>query len=335
MSLDTSGRTFRFFKYLTEKFDYYGIRYWLDFGSLLGFARDKKIISHDYDIDIGVWIEDRWKISKIIKSAELDFGYSWTHFIWRDNYCGWEIKPKQDQNHIDIYYYEKCKNKVLAKPVVYTNSTDSFWETRNNPFSTKAYYFDNLISSTFESIKVKVPKYHKEHLEYVYGKDCINQIKIKNEDYYDGNLDSSLGPVQITAHTEGVFDCLHFGHLRLLERMKDIFDKVCVSITSDEVLSTYKEDPPINHFNKRREVLEKCKYIDAIIDAPKDSVISCEFMNENNLDYVVHGKTDDVFLNNWYSEPLAENRMILLEETPGIRTQHFKDQLKYERKKAK
>ena len=25
MSLDTSGRTFRFFKYLTEKFDYYGI----------------------------------------------------------------------------------------------------------------------------------------------------------------------------------------------------------------------------------------------------------------------------------------------------------------------
>ena len=210
MSLDTSGRTFRFFKYLTEKFDYYGIRYWLDFGSLLGFARDKKIISHDYDIDIGVWIEDRWKISKIIKSAELDFGYSWTHFIWRDNYCGWEIKPKQDQNHIDIYYYEKCKNKVLAKPVVYTNSTDSFWETRNNPFSTKAYYFDNLISSTFESIKVKVPKYHKEHLEYHGVKsnhiqsteiDCIN-FKELIEQYHFQKLDL------LVVDTEGYDDVL-------------------------------------------------------------------------------------------------------------------------------
>ena len=82
-------------------------------------------------------------------------------------------------------------------------------------------------------------------------------------------------------------------------------------------------------------MLEKCKYVDAIIDAPKDSVISCEFMDENNLDYVVHGKTEDVFLNNWYSEPLAESRMILLKETPDIRTQHIKDKLKCESKNAK
>ena len=160
-------------------------------------------------------------------------------------------------------------------------------------------------------------------------------MKVKGIDYYDGSLGSGFGPAEITAHTEGVFDCLHFGHLELLKRMKGIFDKVFVSITTDKVLSTYKKDPPINSFDKRKEMLEKCRYVDGVIGAPKDSVISCEFMDENNLDYVVHGKTNDVFLNNWYSEPLAENRMILLEETPGIRTQDIKDQLKYERKKAK
>lgn len=53
-----------------EIFDRFGVRYWLDLGTLLGTVRDGKIIKWDHDIDLGT-MEDSWEK---IASALPEFG---------------------------------------------------------------------------------------------------------------------------------------------------------------------------------------------------------------------------------------------------------------------
>lgn len=48
-----------------------GISYWLNYGSLLGAVRDKKIIPWDSDIDLGIWDTDIPKVLDICKEFLL------------------------------------------------------------------------------------------------------------------------------------------------------------------------------------------------------------------------------------------------------------------------
>jgi len=54
-------------KTVKQIFDNHGIRFWLDYGTLLGAVREGKMIDHDYDIDLAVWINDVPKIGKTRK----------------------------------------------------------------------------------------------------------------------------------------------------------------------------------------------------------------------------------------------------------------------------
>jgi hypothetical protein len=52
-----------------EVFDEFSIKYWLDYGTLLGAVRDGKIIEWDSDIDLGMWDNDRGKV--LLATPEL------------------------------------------------------------------------------------------------------------------------------------------------------------------------------------------------------------------------------------------------------------------------
>lgn len=49
-----------------ETFEKFGVKYWLDWGTLLGAIREQKLIQWDHDIDIGVMEEDMYKIATAI-----------------------------------------------------------------------------------------------------------------------------------------------------------------------------------------------------------------------------------------------------------------------------
>ena len=49
------------------------IKYWLDFGTLLGAFREGKIIEHDYDVDIGILHKDLEKV-RILRTEIVDKG---------------------------------------------------------------------------------------------------------------------------------------------------------------------------------------------------------------------------------------------------------------------
>ena len=65
--------------------------------------------------------------------------------------------------------------------------------------------------------------------------------------------------------TNGCFDIIHPGHLKLLEYCKSI-GKVIVGLNSDESVRRLKGDKrPILNQDDRKYILESCKFVDEVI----------------------------------------------------------------------
>lgn len=91
-------------QYTHNLFQEYAIPYWIDFGSLLGMYREKGIIVHDTDVDLGVEVKYNNKISSLAARIEAD-GYlldsSNSEFVQRI------YVSKKNQLHLDIFLYQK------------------------------------------------------------------------------------------------------------------------------------------------------------------------------------------------------------------------------------
>ena len=63
---------------LAPALDAAGVRWWLDYGSLLGYVREGGFIGHDSDIDLGVWggdMEAAAALAPALKGVGLDACY--------------------------------------------------------------------------------------------------------------------------------------------------------------------------------------------------------------------------------------------------------------------
>jgi rfaE bifunctional protein nucleotidyltransferase chain/domain len=66
--------------------------------------------------------------------------------------------------------------------------------------------------------------------------------------------------------TNGVFDLLHVGHLRYLQRARGLGDALLVGVNSDRSVRLIKgPDRPINSEAERAEVLEALACVDAVV----------------------------------------------------------------------
>ncbi|MCX6648984.1 MAG: FAD synthase [Candidatus Bathyarchaeota archaeon] len=71
----------------------------------------------------------------------------------------------------------------------------------------------------------------------------------------------------------GVFDLLHYGHIRFLEEAKKLGGpdaKLVVIVASDETVTRIKGRPPIIPEDQRRAVVESLKVVDEAILGYKD-----------------------------------------------------------------
>ena len=65
--------------------------------------------------------------------------------------------------------------------------------------------------------------------------------------------------------TQGTFDLLHYGHINLLRRAKELGDYLVVALSTDEFNWNSKHKKCYFSYEKRKQLLEAVRYVDLVI----------------------------------------------------------------------
>ncbi|MFB4210371.1 glycerol-3-phosphate cytidylyltransferase [Shouchella sp. JSM 1781072] len=121
--------------------------------------------------------------------------------------------------------------------------------------------------------------------------------------------------------TYGTYDLLHWGHIQLLRRAKELGDYLIVAISTDE-FNELKKKQAYHSFENRKVILESIRFVDLVI--PEEN---WEQKKKDILKYEV-----DIFVmgDDWKGEfdDLKEYcDVIYLPRTEGISTSEIKEDL--------
>ena len=107
-----------------------------------------------------------------------------------------------------------------------------------------------------------------------------------------------------TIYMDGVFDLFHIGHLEAIKHCTKLGNKVIIGVTGQQDASGYKREPIIAE-SERVAIISAIKGVDFVI-CPCPLVVTEDFMDDHNIDLVVHG---------FSSEADAERQRVFF-ETP-------------------
>ena len=83
--------------------------------------------------------------------------------------------------------------------------------------------------------------------------------------------------------TYGTYDLLHYGHINLLYRAKNLGDYLVVALSTDEFNTIEKEKKTYFSFKERKHMLEAIRYVDLVIPE-----ISWEQKREDIIKYNIN-----------------------------------------------
>ena len=69
--------------------------------------------------------------------------------------------------------------------------------------------------------------------------------------------------------TYGTFDLLHYGHINLLRRAKELGDYLIVALSTDEFNWNEKQKKCFFTYEQRKKLLEAIRYVDLVIPEEK------------------------------------------------------------------
>ncbi|MBD5406662.1 MAG: glycerol-3-phosphate cytidylyltransferase [Treponema sp.] len=122
--------------------------------------------------------------------------------------------------------------------------------------------------------------------------------------------------------TYGTFDLLHYGHINLLKRARELGDYLIVALSTDEFNWDSKQKKCYFSYEKRRQLLESCRYVDLVI--PEES------WEQKRSDVQLYKVDIFVMGDDWrgkfdFLKDLCE--VVYLERTPEISTTQIKSDL--------
>lgn len=123
--------------------------------------------------------------------------------------------------------------------------------------------------------------------------------------------------------TYGTFDLLHFGHIEILRRAKELGDYLIVAVSTDE-FNEIKGKKAYHNYETRKKMLEAIRYVDLVI--PENN-------RKRKINDVIDYKVDVVVMdsdweNNENFECLRDIcEVVYLPRTEGISTTKIKKDL--------
>lgn len=130
--------------------------------------------------------------------------------------------------------------------------------------------------------------------------------------------------------TYGTYDLLHYGHIRLLKRAKELGDYLIVAVSTDE-FNAIKGKKSYHDYETRKKMVESIRYVDLVI--PENTW-------EQKVQDIIDYKIDVVVMgNDWigsdkfdYLKQYCE--VIYLDRTEGISTTKIKEDLGLQESKS-
>jgi glycerol-3-phosphate cytidylyltransferase len=130
--------------------------------------------------------------------------------------------------------------------------------------------------------------------------------------------------------TYGTYDLLHYGHIRLLKRARELGDYLIVALSTDEFNAT-KGKKAYHSYETRKEMIEAVRYVDLVIP---------EECWEQKLEDVRQYKVDVVVMGgDWEGSDrfdyLKEHcELVYLDRTKGVSTTEIKSALHLQAEEA-
>lgn len=122
--------------------------------------------------------------------------------------------------------------------------------------------------------------------------------------------------------TYGTFDLLHYGHINILKRARELGDYLVVAISSDE-FNKLKNKKSYFSYEERKLMVEAIRYVDEVI--PENTwEQKIEDVKEHNIDVFVMG--DDWEGKFDFLKDYCE--VVYLPRTEGVSTTQIKAELK-------
>ena len=124
--------------------------------------------------------------------------------------------------------------------------------------------------------------------------------------------------------TYGTYDLLHYGHIRLLKRARELGDYLIVAISTDE-FNAIKNKKAYHDYQTRKEMLEAVRDVDLVI--PEETwEQKVSDVKKYEVDVVVMGSDWE---GNEKFEALREHcEVVYLDRTEGVSTSKIKKELK-------
>jgi len=146
-----------------EALKQYKIKYWLNWGTLLGLYRDKQFIPWDTDIDVTVHAENREHVwDKIAKEMKRKFCFVPQRELCYPGDC-WFIRDKEK---IELNFVERVNNTYSYEP----DRCD---------LACPVEYIENLTTLRIRDYEFAIPSNPEEYLRRSYGDNWKTPIKNK------------------------------------------------------------------------------------------------------------------------------------------------------------